>query len=645
MFFENSSHFVLERYWSSAETCRPPQRLAKKNLTPHLHLVVLVFCIAFLFSPLAHANDPYLTFTDLVSGPNNGLNDGRGSGVIVTVWGQNLGSQQGASQLIITDASGAAMSPAHVYYWKNSDGQLPSGPANLFESHKMQEIAFSIPEGAEGPATIKIRKDGKQSNELSFTVRQGAIFHITPNGNDAGNGSFNDPWRTVNYAVNVAPLGSTIYVHDVKTGSQTTGRGIYWNNSDASSSSDAHFSILAYPDTRPTVIAQRAIDSFKTNGFMVSKLDVYASNYPQTDSNGQPIGALIDSFSDTWGIKTTKDGRYVANRIGDIPGGCASNWNGAIIGDSPKHLDRVSNAKMLGNEIYEYGCEGSNKLHHTTYLSIRSDRGMIVEPWEWGYNYLWGNKAKGGIHQWDKNETCGDMNGPLKIHHNVIVNQAGPGISVGAANNCSWSMNVHIYNNVLINTGLAAAWDGSDVDSSNGPENGAIVISSGINGLLGKFFISHNLIYKPASDGQTVGGKGCIQLSGTGDTVSVLWKNNICIVNRGHPFIGVGHRGSIMLDNIEGSNNSWFFDGLTASNSDLPNWDRSSVTEDPLVRFSGPIINYDPESRIIGAGSPSEIVNGIYGNSRTPSAVDIGPLQINKFENIAPKPPSEIFVD
>ena len=91
----------------------------------------LFFLVIWLVSSNAPSNaqafNPILNFSDLISGPDTGLGDGLGSGVIVTFWGQNLGSSQSDSSITFTDAGGNTHSPAYVYYWKNADGALPGG--------------------------------------------------------------------------------------------------------------------------------------------------------------------------------------------------------------------------------------------------------------------------------------------------------------------------------------------------------------------------------------------------------------------------------------------------------------------------------------------------------------------------------------
>lgn len=614
-----------------------------------------LLAVLALFAQGAFAQ-PFLAFSDLVSGPSTGLGDGKGSGVVVTVWGQGLGASQSDSQILYRTADGEALKPAYVYYWKNADGKLPSGPANLFESHRMQEIAFSIPEAPAGRGEIIVRVDGIDSNALPFTVRSGNIYHVKGSGSNKNDGSWSAPFAGIDYAVNAVPSGSTIYVHDVDAGSFSNpgDRAIYWNNSSASSTLDAQFTLTAYPGFQPKAIAQRGVESYQTEGWVVSKLDVYASNYLSVDSNGQPRGDVISSSPRaTYGIQLSKDGRAVANRIGDIPGGCASQAQGAILGNK----SWVGNNKIFGNEIYDYGCEGSDKLHHTTYLSIRSSDDPQVEPWEWGYNYLHGNHAKFGIHNYDEGDVCGDVVAPLKIYKNVIVDQGGAGISVGSA--CGWSMDVFIEDNVLINVGLAAAWDGVDPASVQGPEGGGIALRDA--SLLGTFYISNNLIYRWSTQGLNRGAEGCLSFNSGGDNLRVIWANNICYSELDLPFVAAGFRAENKLDNVDGSHNLWFKPNI----GEAPAWDVKPVVADPRLEVYGAKVTAMDGSPIFGSGvassSGSEFSamisetlksasftrsrsRDIYGNIRSDNNADIGPLT-GADQIAAPLPPTGVSIE
>jgi hypothetical protein len=572
---------------------------------------------------------PYLAFSDLVSGPDTGLNSGLGSGVVVTLWGQNLGTDMANGVVRFTDSSGQVHEP-YVYYWKNADGVLPSGPANLYRSHRMQEIAFSVPDAADGLGEIRVTVDGETSNSLPFTIRPGAIFHVKSSGSDStGDGSFDNPWLTADHALDEAIAGATLYIHDVNSGSSSSERGIYMNTSSASSTQEAQFAIASYPGFHPTVMGQRGFESYHVNGVVVSKLDFYSSDYTAVSATDQPTGSKIQSTS-TYAIKSSRYGRAVANRITDIPGGCASGMQGAITGSAKWGNDLVSNYKIYGNEIYEYGCAGSNKLHHTTYMSIRSDgRDVQVEPWEFGWNYLHDNHAKFGIHQFDQNSDCGDPTGPIRIHHNVVVNQGGAGISIGSE---CWQVDAYIEDNILINVGLAADWDGIDPSTSNGAENGGISIRD--SGLVGAMYINNNLIYRHTADGQTNGARGCLNLYGGGDNVSIEWHNNICYSDLDLPFVGAGHRAETKLDNIIGDNNVWHYTGLSPVEAMAPGWDVSAITADPLLSVSDSLVTLletsatdnSVSSPLIDAATSTSFARDIYGKPRDMNP-DIGPVE------------------
>ena len=88
-----------------------------------------------IFSISLYAADkPILCFSDIVGGPKTGNSDvslgqtANQHGAIVTIWGKNLGSTQGTSEIWCNGAKAA-----YVYSWKNADK-----PADLFSYHKMQ---------------------------------------------------------------------------------------------------------------------------------------------------------------------------------------------------------------------------------------------------------------------------------------------------------------------------------------------------------------------------------------------------------------------------------------------------------------------------------------------------------------------------
>ena len=429
-------------------------------------------------------SSPRLAFSDLISGPSTGLGDQKGSGVIVTIWGQMLGPSQDDSTIEFCDSTGECRD-AYVYYWKNADGTLPSGPANLFESHKMQEIAISIPESAPGPGKIEVTVRGL-TDSLPFTVRPGGIYHVKNEGNDSsGDGSWNNPWRTVAKADSTATAGDTLYIHNVTTISDGDPGRVYYNNRGFKADKTNQFAYVSYPGTRAELHGKDGVHVYNTTGIVTSKLSVFASNCADESLDGCRERGTVGIAPSDWG-------RVIGNKITDRPGMCASGQAGAISGG----INTVEGAKIFGNHIHDYGCPNTGKLHHTTYLTIRDNKNdKEIESWEMGWNYLKDNWAKNGLHFYDENVSsgteCGDLTTDMLVHDNVVINQGGAGIFIASA--CGWTQDSYVFNNVLINVGLPV-----DVDCTFncGDVGSAIVISDiGSRGLQGNVYLSNNTVY------------------------------------------------------------------------------------------------------------------------------------------------------
>jgi hypothetical protein len=601
----------------------------------------MLILLALMTTPLLAAA-PKLNFSDLISGPGTGLGDALGSGVIVTIWGQNMGGSQLTSTVSFTDSGSNVKSAAHVYYWKNADGQLPGGPSNLYASHSMQEVAFSIPDSLSGAGTIHVNVGEQESNRIPFTIRDGNIYHVKSSGNDSnGDGSFVNPFLTINTAFDKIDFaGSTLYVHDsIISGSGTTGRAIYWNDLVATSGLANQYSVIAYPNSKPSAIGYSGFRNYRVAGQVVSKFSVYASNCDE-DVNGQPTNCATGSENNiSYGVETSAFGRAVGNSITDKAGGCASGTQGAISGNALSG-DRVSGYQVLGNEIYEYGCVGTSKLHHTSYLSIRSGtKDLQLPPWRFGWNYLHDNHTKNGIHQYDENNSgveCGTPTGTVIINDNVITNQSGAGINIGA--NCPWTNDFEVYNNVLLNVGLAADWDGLDPTTANGPNTSGISVQDG--GLTGTINIFNNTIHTWNNDDPANDTQACLGMQGSSNGVAVTWENNLCYTNKDKPFVAAGCCGAeVQLDNVTGSNNGWYYSGTAPTLAIKPTWDSSTVISDPLVVIVGSQVTIGAGSPIIGKGTNTLLSHDTYGVLRL-TTPEIGAVEFN----IRPNRPTNLQI-
>ena len=191
---------------TAKKSTSPPINKTAKARNPKSLMALMMF-VGFIISSFwttAQAASPVLNFSDIISGPKMGLNDGLGEGAIVTVWGQNLGDTQGASKIYIDNKEAA-----HIYYWGKADGNMATGPAELSTYHKIQTIAFSIPATvSDGLVSIHVEVDGQLSETLPFTVRNGDIFYVKPDGNDdiSVDGTWSSPWATLAYVRRYAVL-------------------------------------------------------------------------------------------------------------------------------------------------------------------------------------------------------------------------------------------------------------------------------------------------------------------------------------------------------------------------------------------------------------------------------------------------------
>ncbi len=564
---------------------------------------------AFVFA----ANSPVLLFSDLITGPDVGLGDGKGSGVIVTVWGQNLGSSQGDGTLEFCDSEGVCRE-GYLYYWKNADGNLPGGPANLFESHAMQEIAFSIPDSAQGTGEIQLTK-GNRTSTLPFTVRAGTIYHVKSSGSDSGDGSWDNPWLTVGKGDSVANAGDTLYIHNVDTGRYGERRNIY-NNKGFKADQSNQMAYVSYPDTRPTVTGQQNMFSYNTTGIVFSKYMVYSSTCADESLSN------CSGISGSDGIVATDFGRVIGNAVTDIPGGCATGMAGAITTGK----DRVSYAKIMGNYIYDYGCIKSNDLHHTTYITIRdNDDNRSFGPPEVSYNYLKNNRPKNGLHFFDENagsgDVCGDFTGTVKVHHNVVVDQGSAGIFLEST---CWTAPFEIYNNVLINTGLGS-------DSGTKMFGSAIVVRQGTNATSK---IYNNTIYEWDRENYTDTRQSCIAVLGQNESLQLEINDNLCYGLEDKPYLMITD--SSMVDNVTGSGNLFFTTATSPTRAVVPSSIGSSVS-DPLITLSGSQFALSADSPLIGKASTT-VTRDIYGFNRGISS-SIGAVE---FIRSAPLPPSNI---
>ena len=559
----------------------------------------------------AGAAEPVLYFSDLISGCNTCVTDDkvRNQGVIVTIWGKNLGSTRGSSKIYIRDPAGQVHEAAHYYYWINADGgKSGGGPANLYESHGMQEVAFAVPSTAgvstaRNPSTIFAVVNGAETNRLDFTVRSsGKAFFVktkAEGGNDRNRGSWSSPWETLqitSYNTTKVNAGDVVYFCDgVKSSHGARGQ---WRFKNMKGDADkGRIMYTAYPGADVRVGEAGAsgnIGNYNNSSsfIVISKISVITN-----DSN--------DHF---------RNSRFIGIRGTDDT--CANGSGGFFTG-----AGQQSGSKYLGCHITDYGCGKTRNKHHTTYFTVRGNG--PIDAWEVGWFYLKDNEARNAIHFYDEYEG-GIINGTVEWHDNVIINQTSSafdiqmGHSEGSPGKVSGTF--HIFNNLIVNCGKS---------NSNGKFNSASIIVSGPSNFANiKFY--NNTIYGysiPKGDD-----RHDVALEVRGDRKKFAgtweWINNIVVDTNNRPFV------SPELKNkppAAAHNNIWY-NGGDRKPRQVPDWDRSPQTTDPLfINTADFDFRLRHESPGVSSGSPAVgkiVERGLNGNPRGKAAgYDIGAFQ------------------
>jgi hypothetical protein len=380
----------------------------------------------------AQTTDPVLYFSDITSGPKSGNSDASGArtpgqdGAIVTVWGVNLGASQGNSRVVCNGADAAS-----YYMWSNA-----TQPADLYSYHRMQMISFQVNHLAQdGLGELYVMVNGLQSNSLPFTIRNGNIFFIKTTGDDnSGNGSWSQPWSTIQKAASSLGLGDIAYILD-GINESTIRENDACVNLDSDGSATHPKSLIAYPGAIVVIgtdSAPRAFWNYDGNNNIVTNHWV------------------ISKFR----IRTIEVGVYTRDGFRVI-----GNWFTAPNGDGMDGTINIEgiNVFILGNELENCGSINCDKLYHVIYgKGIRQDSGPrapMESRRDVGWNYLHDNLANRGINIYSEQDSSAFI-AQHRIHDNVIINQRGDGIMLGYyVIGDNW-----IYNNLLVNAGIGPEW-------------------------------------------------------------------------------------------------------------------------------------------------------------------------------------------
>jgi Secretion system C-terminal sorting domain len=528
---------------------------------------LIAAAIAFACLTIVTAATPYICFTDLTSGPSSGNSDNSQpgqlagqDGAIVTLWGKNLGATQAGSQVLVGGQN------VRIYSWRNA-----TAPADVHSRLGLQMIEFQIPGTlSNGVTDIKVVVGGVTSNALSFTIRDGNIYFLKTTGNDnTGNGSWANPWATLDNLTNTGALdkitvGDIIYLCDGVTHTVNAGdrAAIDLGNPGTVVSPKA---IIGYPGANASIGSSAFEKSYAlwvsgfgpTINWVISKLHLTAAS---------DAAAMYHGF------------RVIGNKItapnGDGP-------SGAVPGQG-------NNLYLLGNELTNIGFAGTSKLYHPIYFQSAELCSGLRLPTESNREIAWNdihdNLSFDGINIYRECGSSAYMTNH-RVHDNYILNQTGCGIRIGDyVVGENW-----FYNNVVINAGLGP--DPTTEEAMHIP----VYIHPGWNDTTTLIHFYNNTIH------------------GGGFTGGAAWASSMVGFANTHPF-ALDFRNNIIVSTIAGveylnpalsvpaggvEKNIWHGAGAA------PSWDINPIAANPLFANA--------------AGNNFHLLNGSPGvNAATP---------------------------
>ncbi len=296
---------------------------------------------------------PELVFSDIESGPNYGWSMKEGEkGVLVSIWGLNLGSTRGDNYVIVGDTK----------LLKDSDYAIwgEKWPTPFYE-----KISFWInKEVPMGRSNIRVVINGKESNPLPFTIREGNIYFVKAEG-PMGDGSYENPFvhiKALGHKLENLSEGDTVYYRE---GIYTNQVGDYGNSVlsiKKSGTKEKPISILAYPNEKVKIEFRNPNSNFHTGVSLRGEYQVLAGFEFDVDWSGVSMGSY---------------GRLVGN---DILGLKVKYHAG-----TGTVITQGSGNKIFGNGIH--GGRSGDRLDHAVYFS----GAPIKEGSYLGWNYIYDN--------------------------------------------------------------------------------------------------------------------------------------------------------------------------------------------------------------------------------------------------------------
>jgi hypothetical protein len=503
-------------------------------------------------------------YTDLLSGPNTGGENG--AGAYVTVFGNSFGATRGASTVTV-GGGGAAAYPI----WTNTRVTVQLGA-----TAKTGDIVVNV--------------DGTgASNGAPFTVRAGSIYFVSGAGSDTGNdGSFGKPWGTILHAKDSLKPGDIAYVGTSASDSvsQTTesnyraALSMEFSDGANSGTADAPKALIVYPGATATIGVESGLERGLLAPAITGTFDFWV--IAGFTIRGETEAIDLEGPADGW--------RIVGNDI-SCPNG--TGLSGCVTG-GPTHL------AFLGNVVHDaagnVAASAITKYYHGIYFGSSHI--------ELGWNVVRDGKTCRAIQFHD---TGGPNEFDLDVHDNLVHGTTCDGINFATVDPSQGA--VRAYNNVVYDVGRGP--DPVDGSSNYAGVYVANITNAGPAGS-GSVQIYQNTFYDVGA--RATGAAGAIARAA--GPVGLQADNNLVLSKSGEQYVS----SDTDLSMVQGSHNLFFGAGTgPAELGPLP-------AQDPLfVNATTFDFHLKPASPAIDHGMTTAATTDFDGTPRPQGAAfDVG---------------------
>jgi hypothetical protein len=451
----------------------------------------------------APGSSPHLFYSDLESAPNVGGQDNKGA--FVTLRGKGFGDTRGSNNVTV---GGGAVD--HFLIWDDT------------------HIVFQLGSAAKTGNIVVNAGGGLVSNPLSFAVRSGSIYFVTPEG--TGNGDFTAP-MSPSAAYDAIVPGAIFYF---RAGSYTNQYGqLGWSDfsyvigASKRGTASNPVAFVGYPGETPDFSGHGTFGLRDSNESMGDYLTI-ANLRMRCVTQCIGGGANTNAFAEV--AKSGAKGIRLVNNI--ISANYTWNTQTGLVSIG------ADGWRVYGNELKDTGTTPPINNNHAIYIQVGSSDVDI------GWNYLH-DLRMGHLIQVHTDTAFGYDN--VRIHDNLLTS-ANPadsrGINVGRTLGTSTG---DIYNNVLSNLGQ---------------DFSAVAIYSGTWNVFNNTFYNINA------------STGIVWLNSSLEKPHATIVNNIFFSDGTSPYVGLV--AGTTSDQITLSNNLYF------KGPNVPPEDAGAVVGDPL---------------------------------------------------------------